>query len=156
MALQYKKGTCYKCEENNVLLVKTIAGRKYCQKCNQKRLGDSREGQGKTRDYRIKNPTGELILFNSIWETREKKSFVSGQYLGEDMDVKFMAHVLSKGKYSKFRLYDKNIVLLTFDEHFALDHGLKSKLRLDPAWDKFWDLEDVLKKEYEALERTGF
>lgn len=161
MRIQYKLGYCSSPYDNcpnrhtQVPIVKKLSSGNYCKNCNDKRLGDSREAQGKTRSWKHKKPTGEILLFESIWNTRRHESFLNKEPLGDSLDVKFFAHVLPKAqnKYPKFKLYDKNIVLLTWDQHHFWDNGIRSDLMKLPEWSKLFDLEAELKKEYEMLER---
>lgn len=95
-----------------------------------------------------KKVTGEGALFKAIWETRPHKSFVSGEDLGKDGYPWMFAHVLPKKKYPDFRLLDRNIVLLTQEEHHEWDNGLRAELSMDRKWDKMFDLERQLIEEY--------
>lgn len=102
--------------------------------------------------YRRK-PTGELSIFNAIWEATENHtSFINGEPITA-FDVGCFAHVLAKGKnkYPLFKLYTKNIILITRKQHFQWDNGLRSELKKDPNWNKMFDLEAELKEEYKAL-----
>ena len=75
-----------------------------------------------TKNYQYKRkPTGEKALFEEIWDERPRVSFLSGKEL--DFSVSIFAHVLNKKDFPKYRLYKKNIILLTPDEHFLLDMG---------------------------------
>ena len=104
-----------------------------------------------------KKATGELELFMRLWEDRTHVSFLSGIPLGE-FNVSLFAHVLSKKQYSNFRLFDKNIILLTEYEHHILEQGtMDSRARYqqevremgyDCDWLCITDLADKLKKEY--------
>lgn len=77
----------------------------------------------KYKPYRyVKKPTGEKEVFESIWKTRPHKSFLTGHPL-DFFNVSYFAHILSKGKYPKYRLKRANIILLTVEEHFLLDQG---------------------------------
>lgn len=104
--------------------------------------------------------SGERTLFDSIWSTRKRVSFVSGQELDKynalGLYLNMFAHVLSKAqnKYPKFKLYDKNIVLLTPDEHYLLDFGTNEQREKyaqenDCSWQPLYDLRDYLKEEYQ-------
>ncbi len=66
-----------------------------------------------------KKVTGELELFKEIWTERKHVSHFSGALIAE-FDVEYFMHVLPKGKnqYPHFKLYKKNIVLGTRDEHY--------------------------------------
>ena len=100
--------------------------------------------------------TGEAILFKEIWdelEPEERVSFVTGGNLEDRYEMRsfYFAHVLSKKSYPEFRLYKKNIVLLTLKQHKLWDAG-RHKIKEDPQmmrfWQKMFDLEEELKIEY--------
>lgn len=107
---------------------------------------------------------GQLDIFEEIWYERDRVSFISGENLEHYFDTPFFvnlfAHVLAKAKnkYPKFKLYKKNIVLLSPREHSLFDQGtmdLREKYRREMAeqgiivdWDKLFDLFIELKEEY--------
>src|SRR4030042_4640277 len=113
------------------------------------------------KPYRYKRKsTGEKDLFLGIWEeTEDKVSFITGQDLTQYEDTtlfpNLFAHVLNKKNYPKFRLYKKNIVLLTPEEHRLYDQGTMAE-RLTYAitctpkcdWSRLFALEIELKIEY--------
>ena len=110
----------------------------------------------------VKKHTGELALFQSIWATRPHVSFLSGIPI-EHFNVSNFAHCLPKAqnKYPQFKLFDKNIILLTETEHFLYDNGtMDSRARYqqemiemgyDCDWRRVYDFAAELKKEYECL-----
>jgi hypothetical protein len=71
-------------------------------------------------------PTGEAAMFNAIWQTRPHKSQLSGKPIHNPMPGNF-AHLHAKGKRPDLRLLDKNIILLTTEEHTLLDAGTIAK-----------------------------
>jgi hypothetical protein len=87
----------------------------------------------------------QLDLFKEIWAERPHVSFVSGK------PVYFIAwtfaHVLSKGAYPAFKLKKENIILLTPEEHYKLDHETH-KAKADKSFDKVFELASKLKTEY--------
>ncbi len=95
-------------------------------------------------------------MFESIWASRAHISFLNGKPLGDDAYAWFFAHVLrkAKGHYPKFKLYDKNIILLTRSQHEEFDNNVRTPeflIAKDPRWQKVFDLRDALLKEYEKL-----
>lgn len=100
---------------------------------------------------KVKKKTGEKEVFESIAESREWVCFVTGEKLYELKASQF-AHVLSKApnKYPKFKLLDRNIVLLSDWAHRKWDFSPRSELT-EPIWDKMKALESVLKTEYKLL-----
>ena len=88
-------------------------------------------------------PTGEKVLFDVIWATRPHVCEVSGQIIRE-ANVSCFMHILSKGAYPKFRLFDKNILLVTPEIHNEYDNGDRS----DPKFYQVMKLHDELIKKY--------
>lgn len=99
---------------------------------------------------RRKKPTGELDAFKSIYEERGPYSQISGQYI--NFDIRCFSHVLTKGAYPAFRLYKKNIILKTPEEHHRWETQ-RHKLKELPEWKWFFELEQELKQEYYANTR---
>lgn len=150
--MQVKDGICKLCGKAGK--VKS----KICALCAAKRFRSY--GQPK-KDKKQKNKpieqNGELALFNAIWNTRPRVSFLSGTPLTE-FNVWCFSHVLRKapGAYPKFKLYDKNIILLTPQEHVDFDNKAPSDLlRKDPRWEKVFTLKALLKEQYENQEKTN-
>jgi len=105
------------------------------------------------------NAKGEAELFKKIWDSRGHVSFLSSKLITEREGSPFwfsiFAHVLAKGKakYPKFKMYSKNIIILTPTEHFLLDHcsedeRQKYASRNNCNWDKVYELRCQLKREY--------
>lgn len=86
-----------------------------------------------------------LDLFKEIWEEREHKSYISD--VGLFFNPWCFAHVLSKQSYPRYKFNKDNIVLLTPEEHFKLDHETH-KAKEDPKFDKLFEYADKLKQEY--------
>ena len=97
--------------------------------------------------YPRKGATGELKLFKEIINERGCRSQVSGKYITE-ITVSSMAHILSKKMYPKFRLYKKNIVVMTPEEHYQFDFTSHEKLKMLPEWKWIFDLKEELLNEY--------
>lgn len=148
--IQYKKGSCATCPKEDVYLVKRTNQGRICQYCNEKRKESKRTTPRKVYSY-TRKPTGELILFNTIFNTRPQVSFVNGEplarYKDTDLYVNLFAHVIPKGKYPKFRLYDRNIALLTPKQHEQWDKR-RWEIENDPQWQPMFALEEILKEEY--------
>jgi hypothetical protein len=144
---------CTSCKSNKPVLIVYSKGVKganpvhLCCRCNDLRKNI------KVRPIKhTKKPTGEFVLFETIWKTRKRVSFLSGKPLHE-FSLALFAHVLPKGKYSAFRLLDRNIVLLTVEEHFLLDQGTEAKREKyakenNCDWGKLYTLKQQLKDEY--------
>lgn len=123
----------------------------WCDKCHHERKQAKKKAAGKkTGKYTYaRQATGEMSLFESIAEKREWVDFVTGEKLWKLTPTQFL-HVLPKAlnKYPLFKLYEKNIVLGSDDTHFKWDNAPRSELRKDPRWNKMFELEEELKKEY--------
>ncbi len=94
--------------------------------------------------------TGEKKLFQEMWDSMvEHKSFINGEDIPK-FDIGCFAHVLPKGKnkYPLFKLYKKAIVLITREQHFLWDKGLRAELKEHRSWNKMFELEEELKLEY--------
>lgn len=99
-----------------------------------------------------KKPTGERELHLAIWAVRKHVSYFSGEKI-ETPDPHNFMHVLPKSTYPKFRLYQKNIVLGTFDEHFMQTNLPRDKW--EPEFRKAWErLEAELQIEYRQKHGT--
>ena len=109
----------------------------------------------------------ERTIFEVIWKTRPRKSFISGTILRDMEQTPFFyncfSHVLAKGqnKWPYFKHYYKNIVLLSPHEHhlsdfgtedqrinYALDLEEKSNGKVTANWQALKALEEELKMEY--------
>lgn len=155
-----REGICALCSKCGRVIVKNIPSiGDICYACNYKRLLELKEeekgeeDQPRTRVTKYKpvykkKATGEREVFEVIWNERKHVSFVSGQPLRNEAKAWFFAHVLPKSTYPRFRLLPKNIVLLTFDEHYEWDNGDRDKLRKDPKWNAMFALEAELKELY--------
>ncbi len=115
-----------------------------CDYHNKLRKGKERLPIGSRKP--AKKPTGELALFQAIWATRRRVSFLSGKPLGE-FNVCYFAHVISKKQWPKGRLTDKNIILLTPEEHNLYDQGTEEqRAKYGYDWSKIYQLKEQLKK----------
>lgn len=99
-----------------------------------------------------KKVTGEGAMFKAIWSKHKHISFIrdeQGKYinLGNDAYAWNFAHVLCKKDYPHFRLYDRNIVLLTQEQHYFWDQA-RHQIKDDPEWKPMFALEAELKEEY--------
>jgi hypothetical protein len=116
-----------------------------------------RKNEGKVRQPFAKSkPTGELALFQAIWATRPHVSFLSSKKL-EQFNVAYFAHVISKKQWPKGRLTDKNIILLTFEEHTLYDQGTEEQRERYAAkhncnWNKIYELKQQIKESWNVQE----
>ena len=160
--MSLRQGTCNQdgCNRTGMVIAKVIpSSGAWCFVCNNKRLATEKLNNGKAPNvYAYKRePTGEGELFLNKWNTEEHVSFIDGSYLGEDCEPTFFLHVLpkAKNKYPLFKLYPKNIVLGTWDQHFQWDQRPRSEIINDPLWKPMFDLEAELKAEYYLIHPNG-
>lgn len=129
----------------------------YYNRHNQRGFGDPKkyspvkEKKGITVKKKV---TGELELFKAIWAVRKHVSHFSGEVIQDFAPLHFM-HVLSKAKnqYPHFKLYPKNIVLGTEDEHY-LHHNVARSDWPEPFRKEIERLESELKSEYQQKHPT--
>ena len=159
MGLHYTKDICT-CHGKERLIVKKILPNKYCHEGNQARLSarkEARESNNITEPQKSRlgrpEPTGEKILFEAIWNTRKRVSFLDGKPLGDCAYAWNFAHVLrkAKGHYPKFKLLDRNIILLTKRQHELYDENVRNPeflIEKDVRWKKIFELREELRNEY--------
>lgn len=83
-------------------------------------------------------------FFLSIWKKRLHYSEISGVYLGKEILNIYFHHILPKEKYTEFKYYDGNIILVTGDEH----HNLHTNIY---KYEKVNKLREKLLNEYYNL-----
>lgn len=136
-----KKGLCKAC--NEVFKNKPIPRIKRSRLEPDKRL---KLAKGILTKFKFKKAMGELAFFKDEWGKREHISEVSGTYLGENMDIRFMSHLLTKGAFPAFRLNPDNLCLMTIEEHQEWEF----KSRENKKWDKIKERCQILKQQYYA------
>lgn len=136
-------GQCPFCPPGTKRLIAVKKG--YCKEHNASVKGKVSKPIQKTAiKKRFKKPTGEYAMFIEIWNERPHYSEVSGRYLGDEMNVQYMSHILSKGAYPGFRLNPDNIMLKTAEEHAEWEFGNTDH----PMWDKVKEKKEQLKYKY--------
>jgi len=97
-----------------------------CTNCNYKRLHNGKNSwqvsAEKPKKKLVKKATGELKVFEEIWQERQPYCINCGRWLGREMKTHFFAHIKPKSTYPELRLDKDNIMLLCMDCHFAYDH----------------------------------
>jgi hypothetical protein len=93
----------------------------------------------------------QMAFFQEIWAERDHVSEVSGQWLGDDLDVRTMSHLLPKGAYRRYKFDPRNIVLLTADEHELWHLKGPDFLRQFDSWKPVCDLYFELRDEANGL-----
>ena len=63
-------------------------------------------------------------FFLSYWKKSDKKSAVSGTYLGKEPMSTYFHHILPKEKYPEACLDEENIILLTLEEHSNVENDM--------------------------------
>ena len=91
--------------------------------------------------------TGELPMFQAIWQVRPHKCWVCGKMIQLFSPMNFH-HVLTKAAYPAYRLFDKNIVILCNGCHAHAHEKAQSDLIKNQLWAKYFDLRDSLKIAY--------
>ena len=156
-------GYCKFCEKDDQMIAVKSG---HCIQCNHKQKQAKKKAAGKkVSNYKyIREATGEGSIFAEILNEREPVCFVCGAPITLVMPHNFM-HILPKGKYERFRLYKPNIQLACFKviaendgsgkptqgHHYEWDFKPRSELKKNPLFDKVFELEERLKKEYNEL-----
>lgn len=147
-----KKGKCEDCppEKPEQWLAKNKPP--LCGYHNNKRKALKKKEAGKAPYRYIRKATGELDLFRQISNDRPSISEISGDPIPRLTPSNFI-HVLAKGKgkFPLFKLYAKNIVIGTVDEHRSYDFGSIEELRANPMWKSFFELREELLAEYNEM-----
>lgn len=152
-----KKCNYDKCENN-------CFGGGFCRYHQHLRTDKKLKPINKTRIKRNYKPTGEGILFKSIIETRRNYSFLSGLNIVDIdgvIDNNNCHHVLNKKDYPDFRLYDRNIILITKEEHSLIHFGTIDKRKeyekrimelygMAVHWEKLEQIKNELITEYKT------
>lgn len=119
-----------------------------CLKCLNKHKTTIKKDKKYVKPIKyFKKPTGELELFNQIWNSRPHVSQISGQKLF-DKSHKFwinqFMHVRGKGADPSNRLNRENIILATWEEHYNYDFH-KHKVKDKPEWRWVFELFNKIK-----------
>ena len=119
--MERKKKICKECGEPRF-----IWARGKCQECDYKTKPPKKLAKTKIKQ-KFSKPTGELALFQAIWDNRPNFCAVCNEPLGE-FNISYFSHILPKGAFPKFRLYDKNIMLKCEYHHHIWGTKAKSDL----------------------------
>lgn len=141
--IKRKEKICKGCGEPKI-----IWARGKCKSCDQKDGGKGSQLKRTPIKAKKPEPSGELALFQSIWAIRPHKCVVCKENL-QSFDVWFFSHILSKGAFPKFRLYEKNIVLKCRECHHLWETQPNEKLlKKSENWEAIIELHDKLVTEY--------
>ena len=94
--------------------------------------------------------TKQVPMFLWIWENRPHFSEISGESLGNEMSVFFMAHILPKSLSKRFKCDPRNICLMTPLEHHNYDHATQIAKR-DPRYNWVFEMRQILKAQDHKL-----
>jgi hypothetical protein len=72
-----------------------------------------------------------LLLFEKLWIWRGNKSEVSGTPIYGEMSSANFHHILPKSKYPEATLDEKNIIILTLDEHANVENDMYRYAKID-------------------------
>lgn len=61
--------------------------------------------------------------FQTLWKKRAHYSEVSGQFLGHECKTIFFHHIMPKHRYPELEFDERNIILLTWDEHATVENN---------------------------------
>jgi hypothetical protein len=86
----------------------------------------------------------DIAFFQEIWAEREHYCEVTGEFLGDEFNVVFFSHLLTKAAYPRFRNYKKNIKLMSFRIHQLWEFSD----RKDPMFNDLRDEAEDLVIEY--------
>jgi hypothetical protein len=98
-----------------------------------------------------------IDLWFNLCVMGDKRSELSGRKLSHfyntDMWYSCFAHILRKGKYTYFKLYSKNILIVHPEEHHLIDNGTKlQKIQYEKkhncSFDVFYQKQEYLLSEY--------
>lgn len=134
----------------------------YCQTHYWMHRQQKKTGKIKKHMTTTYKPTGERAFFDAIWSDREHFSWLSNlpldKYKNSSLYVNMFAHILPKGGYGKWRLKDKNIILLTPEEHRLFDQGteeerqeyeyMMQQIGRPCRWEELYELVKEYKNDY--------
>lgn len=142
---------------------KYLFGHGFCEPCYRTNRGKGILGKPKQFEATVKKikpkkikSTGELALFNEIWDERPHVSEIAPHKplypKGHALWINQFSHLCIKGQYEAGRLDKRNIILKTPDEHTLWEHH-KDRIFNEEGmilehW--FWVVEryEMLRKEY--------
>jgi hypothetical protein len=128
-------GTCKTCGKK--------CDKEYCfQHKPRKRIPTSNLTKSVKKEPPIRQTEAMQWFFLEIWKKRKHYSELSGDYLGSEALSTYFHHILPKGKYPEAMFDEKNIILLTWEEH--------DQVEMDPTrYEEVNKRREQLKKKYE-------
>jgi hypothetical protein len=128
-------GTCKTCGKK--------CDKEYCfQHKPRKRIPTSNLTKSVKKEPLIRQTLEMQEFFLHIWKKKPHKSEISGTSLGSEALSTYFHHILPKGKYPEAMFDEKNIILLTWEEH--------DQVETDPTrYDEVNKRRELLKQKYE-------
>jgi len=121
--MNYKKGTCSKCGDTDVYLVKKTQSGRLCNDCNQARLAEKR-GQVAAKPIKSsRKPTGESVSHIAIWNTRPHICTGCGKDLGNEPKPHYFSHTIRKSRQANLRNDLDNYTIKCLTCHTKWDFG---------------------------------
>ncbi len=146
--MERKQKICKECGKEEY-----IWARGKCKQCDYKTKPPKPLAKTKIKQ-KFSKPTGELVLFQSIFNSRRRACYVCNTPLNT-FDVWNFSHILPKSTHPEFRLYDKNIVLKCREHHHDWETKAKSDLAKDIRWERVLIKEEVLREEYSHIRNSS-
>jgi hypothetical protein len=134
-----KKKICKGCNKEKYIW---SSGR--CKPCSVKQKKKVKKENG------IDPTNSQYLMFLKIWEESNKASEISGAALvgPEHRDFVWQfEHILPKGRYPELKFNEKNIMLITKNEHFNLTNNTHLCLA-DSLFDDYFKKKEELKIKY--------
>lgn len=116
----------------------------YCPICNTGKTEKKQPTPLKKSEKQKQITQADIAFYEEIWAERPHRCEVTGIGLGEEFNVVFFSHILTKGSYPRFRHNKKNIVLMSFEAHQEWEFTD----RKHPKWNRWRDLAEELIIEY--------
>lgn len=88
--------------------------------------------------------SGEGEMFLKIWSERKHICSCCDKKLGDELNVSYMSHLLSKGAYPSLRLDERNIMIKCTECHYEYGNGNKNQEKFKVAN----EITDKLRLEY--------
>lgn len=152
---KYHYGQCSHEDHEGSDEVLIVVKKGWCAICNYSEKQKKKKNKlsmkpKKSPEKRFKGSSGEYKLFLKIFAQCKGISWVSGKRLLGPEHPKFhwqFAHILSKGAYPKFKLYERNIKPMLPEEHEAQENGSWKGWSVEKKAD-WLQIAELLKCEY--------
>jgi hypothetical protein len=103
----------------------SISNKKFNNVQNNKQTLSKRTSKQLSKEIEKKLTTHKMFeFFISYWKKSDKKSALSGKFLGKEPMSTYFHHILAKEKYPEACLDEENIILLTLEEHNNVENDM--------------------------------